>query len=92
MTRTRLALAFVLSLIVASSTPSATVQAQTVDRYQSKLQPWIEQLLEREHRPGLAIAVVEGNRVVYAHGFGVKRIDQDGAITTRSLFGAAAAA
>jgi CubicO group peptidase (beta-lactamase class C family) len=86
MTRTRLSLAIVLGLAVASSTPSTTIRAQTPDRYQSTLQPWIEHLLEREHRPGLAIAVVEGNRVVYAHGFGVKRLGKDGPITTRSLF------
>jgi CubicO group peptidase (beta-lactamase class C family) len=86
MTRTRLALAIVVGLAVASSAPSTRLRAQTADRYQSTLQPWIEHLLEREHRPGLAIAVVEGNRVVYAHGFGVKRLGKDGPITTRSLF------
>jgi Beta-lactamase class C and other penicillin binding proteins len=62
------------------------LRAQTADRYQGTLEPWIERLLEREHRPGLAIAVVEGNRVVYAHGFGVKRLGKDDPITTRSLF------
>ena len=66
--------------------PPAPIRAQTVDRYQRTLQPWIGQLLERERRPGLAIAVVEGNRVVYAHGFGVKRLGKDDPITTRSLF------
>ena len=86
MTRTGLALAIVLGLATASSTPPAAIRAQTADRYQSTLQPWIEHLLEREHRPGLAIAVVEGNRVVYAHGFGVRRLGKEGPITTRSLF------
>ena len=85
-TRTRLALAIVVGLALAGSTLPATPRAQTPDRYQGKLEPWIERLLEREHRPGLAIAVVEGNRVVYAHGFGVKRLGQDDPITTRSLF------
>jgi CubicO group peptidase (beta-lactamase class C family) len=73
-------------MAVASRTAPAPIRAQTVDRYQRTLQPWIEQLLQREHRPGLAIAVVEGNRVVYAHGFGVKRLGKDDPITTRSLF------
>ena len=86
MTRTLLALAIVVGLVVAGRTPPATLSAQTADRYQGTLQPWIERLLEREHRPGLAIAVVEGNRVVYARGFGVKRLGQDDAITSRSLF------
>ena len=86
MMRTRLALAILLGLAVASSIPAAATRPQTADRYQSTLQPWIEHLLEREHRPGLAIAVVEGNRIVYAHGFGVKRLGKDGPITTRSLF------
>ncbi len=86
LTRTRLALALVVGIAVASRMPPAPIRAQTVDRYQRTLQPWIEQLLQRERRPGLAIAVVEGNRVVYAHGFGVKRLGKDDPITTRSLF------
>ena len=85
MTRAHLALAIV-GLVVAGSPSRAPLRAQTADRYQRTLQPWIEQLLQREHRPGLAIAVVEGNHVVYAHGFGVKRLGRDGPITTRSLF------
>ena len=86
MTRTHLALAIVVGLVAAGSPSRAPLRAQTADRYQRMLQPWIEQLLQREHRPGFAIAVVEGNRVVYAHGFGVKRLGRDGPITTRSLF------
>jgi CubicO group peptidase (beta-lactamase class C family) len=86
LTRTRLALALVVGIAVASRMPPAPIRAQAVDRYQRTLQPWIEQLLQRERRPGLAIAVVEGNRVVYAHGFGVKRLGKDDPITTRSLF------
>ena len=85
MTGTRLALAIVVGLVVASSAPPVTLRAQAAGRYQRTLQPWIERLLEREHRPGLAIAVVEGNRVVYAHGFGVKRLGKNEPITTRSL-------
>ena len=86
MTRIHLALAIVVGLALAGSTPPATVRAQTADRYLGTLEPWIDRLLEREHRPGLAIAVVEGDRVVYARGFGVKRLGQDDPITTRSLF------
>jgi len=84
-TSAHLALAIV-GLVVAGCPSRAPLRAQTTDRYQRTLQPWIEQLLQREHRPGLAIAVVEGNHVVYAHGFGVKRLGRDGPITTRSLF------
>ena len=86
MTRIRLALAIVVGLALTSSAPPATLRAQSADRYQATLRPWIEQLLQREHRPGLAIAVVEGNRVVYARGFGVKRLGTDDPITSRSLF------
>jgi CubicO group peptidase (beta-lactamase class C family) len=85
-TRTVQALAIVAGLAVARGAPPASLRAQAVDRYQGTLQPWIERLLRREQRPGLAIAVVEGNRVVYAHGFGVKRLGKDDPITTRSLF------
>jgi CubicO group peptidase (beta-lactamase class C family) len=85
-TRTHLALAIIFGLVVASSPPAATLRPQTANRYQDTLQPWIEHLLQRERRPGLAIAIVEGNRLVYAHGFGVKRLGRGDPITTRSLF------
>ena len=81
-----LALAVVFGLAGASSRPLATRRVEAADRYQRTLEPWIQRLLQREHRPGLAIAVVEANRVVYAHGFGVKRLGKDDPITTRSLF------
>ena len=87
MTRTCAALAIIVGLVAAGGTARAPLRAQTADRYQTTLQPLIEQILLRQQRPGLAIAVVEQNRVVYAHGFGVKRLGrEDDPITTRSLF------
>jgi CubicO group peptidase (beta-lactamase class C family) len=82
----RLALTMVVGLVAVSSTPVATARTQTATRYEITLQPWIERLLQQEHRPGLAIAVVEANRVAYARGFGVKRLGKNDPITTRSLF------
>lgn len=59
----------------------------TADRYQQKLRPVLERLIEAQRLPGLAIAVVENNRVAYAAGFGVRHLTRsDGPITTRSLF------
>ena len=87
MTRRSAALAIIVGLAAAGGTARAPLRAQTADRYQATLQPLIEQVLLRQQRPGLAIAVVEQNRVVYARGFGVKRLgSEDDPITTRSLF------
>jgi len=56
-------------------------------RYQNELQPVIEKFIQQQEIPGLAIAVIENDNVVYAHGFGLQNlIRKDEPITTRSLF------
>ena len=53
------------------------------------MEPLIEKLMQQEQIPGLAIAIVENNRVVYAHGFGVKNFNQkhkNDTVTPQSLF------
>jgi CubicO group peptidase (beta-lactamase class C family) len=57
------------------------------DRYDQQLQPMLERLVHEQRLPGFAIAVVEDNRVVYAAGFGVRKVtNENDGITTRSLF------
>jgi CubicO group peptidase (beta-lactamase class C family) len=67
-----------------SRLPEKTAQ----DPYRSTLQPLVEDLMRRQEIPGLAIAIVDDGKVVYAHGFGVQSMGRkDGAPTTpRTLF------
>jgi CubicO group peptidase (beta-lactamase class C family) len=51
-----------------------------------KLDPYIQQVVKDSDVPGLAIGVVKENIIVYAKGFGVKNIETQKPITTKSLF------
>jgi CubicO group peptidase (beta-lactamase class C family) len=78
----------VLAVLVVVAAPSKPLQTRTIaDRYQQKLQPLLERVIQEQTLPGFAIAVVENNRVAYAAGFGVRNLNRkDDPITTRSLF------
>jgi CubicO group peptidase (beta-lactamase class C family) len=57
------------------------------DRYRDQLQPQIERFLKQEKVPGLAIAIVENYRVVYAQGFGEASLARPSdPVSTRTLF------
>jgi CubicO group peptidase (beta-lactamase class C family) len=77
--------AAVLLLTLASSSRAQTpVQS---DRYRTDLQPLIEKLVQEQHIAGIAIAIVEDDRVVYAQGFGVKNVTSgNDPVTPESLF------
>lgn len=66
----------------------AALHAQTAsDRYRDKLQPLLEKVIQQQEIPGFAIAIVENNRVVYTHGFGVKNVSRkNDPVTAQSLF------
>jgi CubicO group peptidase (beta-lactamase class C family) len=75
----------IIFLMVTVSVPG--VAQTTGDRYREKLQPVIEKLMERQQIPGFAAAVVEGNRIAWATGLGVKDLRRkDDPVTTRTLF------
>ena len=77
-----------LLLIVASATSCRAVRtSQTDQRYVQQLQPLLEQFVQWQEIPGLAIGIVENNQLVYAHAFGVKHLGRPAdALTTRSVF------
>jgi CubicO group peptidase (beta-lactamase class C family) len=50
---------------------------------------WIEQEMRRWQIPGLAIAVVKDDSVVYARGFGVRRLGEAARVDEHTLFGVA---
>jgi CubicO group peptidase (beta-lactamase class C family) len=46
----------------------------------------LEQERERQHVPGMAVAVVRGDRIVFARGFGVRDLTSNEAVTPETLF------
>jgi CubicO group peptidase (beta-lactamase class C family) len=52
-----------------------------------KLEQGIEEQLKATHVPGLALAIVKGQEVLYARGFGVTSVEDGGlAVTPQTLF------
>src|SRR6195256_2783279 len=81
----RCIVAFIVALAVASSASCRAVRApQTDQRYVQQLQPLLEQFVQWQAIPGLAIGIVENDRLVYAHAFGVKHLGRPAdPLTTR---------
>jgi CubicO group peptidase (beta-lactamase class C family) len=74
--------------LIAASVTSVRVAAQTpAERFRNELQPLIEDFVHQQQIPGFAIGVIQDDRLVYTHGFGVKNLahNQD-PVTPRSLF------
>ncbi len=46
---------------------------------------FIEDVIQKTRTPGLSIAVVEGDRIVYAKGFGVREVDRSDPVTSDTL-------
>ena len=76
-------------LVVALSILCIVAQAHSQeksDRFKEQLEPIINQVIQQSRMPGFAIAVVEDQKVVYAAGFGVRRLGEKDPVTARSLF------
>jgi len=74
-------------LIVASVTSVRVAAQAPAERYRNELQPLIEDFMHKQQIPGFAIGVIQGGRLVYAHGFGVKNLAHNhDPVTPRSLF------
>jgi CubicO group peptidase (beta-lactamase class C family) len=75
-------------LLVALFVPArASAQAPTAAALAADLDAYVEKGMRDWKIPGLSIAVVHGDAVVYAKGFGVRRLGAPGAVGTRTLFG-----
>src|SRR5690242_15325991 len=80
------AIAFLCTGLVALSVRSVPAQSPP-NRYRTELQPQIESFIKQEKIPGLAIAIVENNKVVYRQGFGVMSLANKGnGVSERTLF------
>jgi CubicO group peptidase (beta-lactamase class C family) len=75
-------------VVIAASMASVRVAAQAPsERYRNELQPLIEDFVHQQQIPGFAIGVIQDDRLVYAHGFGVRHLaDEHDPVTSRSLF------
>ena len=49
------------------------------------LDTFIEDVMQKTRTPGLSIAVVEGDRIVYTKGFGVREVGRDDPVTPDTL-------
>src|SRR5262245_21144399 len=80
--------AFACFCICLGALAGRSVPAQSPpNRYRLELQPQIESFIKQENIPGLAIAVVENNKLVYTQGFGVMSLANKGnGVSERTLF------
>jgi CubicO group peptidase (beta-lactamase class C family) len=62
-----------------------TVQ-ESPSQIEEKVDPVIQQVMKSYDLPGLAIAIVKDDKIVYAKGFGVKNLETKDPITAKSLF------
>src|SRR5207247_1246950 len=86
--REKCAVAVLAALTIASTISCQSAPTpQTDRRYVQQLEPLIERFVQWQEIPGLAIGIVENDRLVYAHAFGLKHLGRPAdPLTTRSLF------
>jgi len=61
-------------------------QGDELDAVFSDFENYTEKAMKEWHVPGLAVAVVKGDRVVYLHGFGNRSQDVPGPVTPNTIF------
>lgn len=66
--------------------PAGIHAQQSADRFKEQLEPVIKQVMQQADVPGFAIAIVENQKIVYASGFGVRKLSTQDKISERSLF------
>jgi len=52
-----------------------------------KFEGFVADTMVRDHVPGLSLAVVKGNEVVYARGFGARRFKDNAPASPNTLYG-----
>jgi CubicO group peptidase (beta-lactamase class C family) len=82
--RFTLALALLIAVAPGSVQAQAAPSRATVTR---ELDRFIRQGMKDWQIPGLSVAVVHGDSVVLAAGYGVRQLGQDGAVDGNTLFG-----
>ena len=86
--------AFLLILMLVISTLTGCLELGTVDEYieydedefSSTLQEYIQDNLENEGLTGAAVAIIYGDEIVFAEGFGYRDVEAGLPVTTETLF------
>jgi CubicO group peptidase (beta-lactamase class C family) len=80
-------LTWLLSSIALAQTPPALPATETVlKRLRADLEPAMTKAVTQAQLPGLALGVVKDGRLIYAKGFGSRKIGESQGISSRSLF------
>jgi CubicO group peptidase (beta-lactamase class C family) len=91
---TRVSLSLLVGLLTCAAALTTTIDAparaqpeRNVGKYAARLGPSLEQIVREEKIPGLAVGIVEDGRLVYARGFGVRKLgDPATSVTAETLF------
>lgn len=84
--RTRLLASVALVAALALTARPATAQRTPTAADWRNFDAYVEQALKDWEVPGLALAVVHGDSVLYAKGYGVKELGKRDAVTPRTVF------
>ncbi|MCE9534311.1 MAG: serine hydrolase [Planctomycetes bacterium] len=82
----RLSAAILLLVVIPLPVQAADVTAEKVETALKELEKLAEQTLKTTGVPGMAIAVVHQDRVVYVKGFGVREVGKEGPIDGDTVF------
>jgi CubicO group peptidase (beta-lactamase class C family) len=78
--------ASIIPLLLAGCGGVSDSQTETDTGAYSKIDSLIEQIMEEEDIPGIAIVIVQGDEIAYCQGYGVANIDSKQPVTTDTLF------
>ncbi len=76
---------FLTTLIVAAP-QAAGNKALPTNNWQNSFVRYVQQSVEQDNIPGLAIALIHGNDVILAQGFGLRNISTNAPVTQDTLF------
>lgn len=87
----RFILGGIVAAVVAPPVFSSPVRAETATREKvaaalTRLEPFVRQLIDRKLVPGLSIAIVHQDEVVFLKGFGLRQIGKPDAVDVDTVF------
>ncbi|WP_080057240.1 serine hydrolase domain-containing protein [Spirosoma aerolatum] len=81
---------WLLFILVLSLTPTLLpAQTKELERNPAQFDAFIDQLMKRDSIPGLSIAIIRQNKLVYHKGYGLTRSDSTQKVTSETIFEAA---
>ncbi len=67
--------------------PKALAHDADLDPAFQGLEQSLQKLIDEKKTPGIAVGIIQNDRLAYAHGFGLMKVDDPGRpITTQTLF------